>query len=106
MKYLFILFLISFNLNAQFLLEHDKQLHIGGTYIISSATSSYVLNKTDNRSKALLIGFGVGFTAGLAKEIWDINYGNPSVEDLVADAIGSALGSVVVTIPLQRKRNK
>ena len=106
MKYLFILFLISFNLNAQFLLEHDKQLHIGGTYIISSATSSYVLNKTDNRSKALLIGFSVGFASGLAKEIWDINHGTPDLADLAADVIGSALGSVVVTIPLQRKRNK
>ena len=50
------LLLISISCNAQSLnevlsLHQDKQLHVVYTYIISSATTSYVLKKTKNKKK-------------------------------------------------------
>jgi hypothetical protein len=50
-----------------------------------------------------LIGIGAGMTIGLAKEIYDIQNGNPEMNDLLADLLGSTLGAIVVTIPLGRK---
>ena len=97
------LLLISISCNAQSLnvlsLHQDKQLHVGYTYIISSATTSYVLKKTRNKKKAILVGIGVGVTIGLAKELYDAKYGYAQTGDLIADIIGATAGSIVVTIP-------
>ena len=78
----------------------DKQLHMGATYVISSFTTAYVFKKTQNKKKAMWIGFGVGMSVGIAKELWDIEHGNCQYGDLVADFIGSSLGCLVITIPL------
>jgi len=96
--------LLCTNLKAQSLnevlsLHQDKQLHIGYTYIISSATTSYVLKKTKNKKKAILIGIGVGVTVGVAKELYDAKYSYAQTGDLIADIIGATAGSIVVTIP-------
>ena len=96
--------LLCTNLKAQSLnevlsLHQDKQLHIGYTYIISSATTSYVLKRTKNKKKAILIGIGVGVTIGVAKELYDAKYGYAQTGDLIADIIGATAGSIVVTIP-------
>jgi hypothetical protein len=89
------------SLNAKDIrLREDKQLHLGATYVISSTTTALVYNKIKNKKKARWIGFGVGVTVGIAKEIYDIEHGNPETGDLIADIIGSALGSFVITIPL------
>ena len=104
MRYLIILLLflnISLNAKDLRLYKHeDKQLHLGATYVISSATTAFVYNKIQDKKKARWIGFGVGVTVGVVKEIYDIEHGNPEIGDLVADVIGSALGSFVITIPL------
>ena len=92
--------LISTGLNAQDFEPTDTQLHIGATYIISSFTTSYVFNKTKNKKKAMWIGFGVGMTVGIAKEIYDIRHGGGQTSDIVGDFIGSSLGCLVITIPL------
>ena len=101
MRYLTILLILLFStgLNAQTLDLYtfdDKQLHMGATYVISSFTTAYVFKKTQNKKKAMWIGFGVG----IAKELYDIEHGNCEVGDLVADVIGSTLGCLVITIPL------
>ena len=98
------LLLISISCNAQSLnevlsLHQDKQLHIGYTYIISSATTSYVLKKTGNKRKAIFIGIGTGMAIGIGKEIYDARNGSAEKGDLIADLVGSTLGSIVVTIP-------
>jgi len=98
------LLLISISCNAQSLnevlsLHQDKQLHVGYTYIISSATTSYVLKKTKNKKRAILIGIGVGVTIGVAKELYDAKYSYAQTGDLIADIIGATAGSIVVTIP-------
>ena len=103
MKILIISFLISFSIQAQSFIPFDKQLHIGSTYIIASSVSAYTLKRTQDKRKAILIGIGAGMTIGLAKEIYDIQNGNPEMNDLLADLLGSTLGAIVVTIPLGRK---
>ena len=105
MRYLLILLILLFgtSLNARTLDLYtfdDKQLHMGATYVISSVTTAYVFKKTQNKKKAMWIGFGVGMGVGIAKELYDIEHGNCEVGDLVADVIGSTLGCLVITIPL------
>ena len=80
-----------------FLASTDKQLHMAGCFMISSMTTSYVYNRTADKRKAVLIGFGAGMVAGIAKEIYDINYGSSQWSDIAADAIGSGLGAVSIT---------
>ena len=91
--------LISTGLSAQDLTPTDMQLHIGATYIISSATTSYVLKKTKDKKKAILIGIGVGLAVGVAKEFHDSRTGHVQNKDLLGNLVGSVLGSIVVTIP-------
>jgi len=104
MRYLIILALVlDMSMSAQDLRLYkyeDKQLHLGATYVISSATTALVYNRTRNKKKAMWIGFGAGVTVGIAKEIYDIKHGNPETGDLIADVIGSTLGCLVITIPL------
>ena len=87
------------SLNEVLSLHQDKQLHVGYTYIISSVTTSYVLKKTKNKKKAILIDIGVGVTIGVAKELYDAKYSYAQSGDLIADIIGATAGSIVVTIP-------
>jgi len=87
------------SLNEVLSLHQDKQLHVGYTYIISSATTSYVLKKTGNKRKAILIGIGTGMAIGIGKELYDARNGSAEKGDLIADIIGSTFGSIVVTIP-------
>tara|TARA_R110001583_G_scaffold162416_1_gene314643 strand:+ start:76 stop:396 length:321 start_codon:yes stop_codon:yes gene_type:complete len=105
MRYLTILLILilGVDVKAQKLTLYtydDKQLHMGATYVISSFTTAYVFKKTQNKRKAMLLGFGMGMGVGVAKELWDIEHGNCEVGDLVADFIGSTLGCLVITIPL------
>ena len=105
MRYLTILLILilGIDVNAQKLTLYtydDKQLHMGATYVISSVTTAYVFKKTQDKKKAMWIGFGVGMGVGIAKELYDIEHGNCEVGDLVADVIGSSLGCFVITIPL------
>tara|TARA_R110002012_G_scaffold202126_1_gene371154 strand:- start:281 stop:598 length:318 start_codon:yes stop_codon:yes gene_type:complete len=81
----------------EFAVSTDKQLHMAGCFMISSLTTSYVYNRTADKRKAVLIGFGAGMVAGIAKEVYDLGYGNPDWNDILADAIGSGLGAVSIT---------
>ena len=99
--------LLCTNVKAQSLsevlsLHQDKQLHVGYTYIISSVATSYALKKTSNKRKAIIIGIGVGVTIGVAKEVYDHKCSYAQRGDIVADLIGSTLGSIVVTIPFSK----
>ena len=81
----------------EFAVSTDKQLHMAGCFMISSVTTSYVYNRSADKRKAILIGFGAGMVAGMAKEVYDLGYGNPDWADILADAIGSGLGAVTIT---------
>ena len=96
MKKILAILFISTNLNAQDFGLTDAQLHIGATCAISSVATSYVFNKTNDKKRAMLIGFGTGMTVGIIKELNDKNIEN---KDMLGNIVGSALGCVVVTIP-------
>ena len=81
-----------------FLTSTDKQLHMGGCYVISSMTTAMVYKRTSNKRKSMLIGFGTGIALGVAKELYDIKHGNPELADIAADAIGSGLGTICISI--------
>ena len=80
-----------------FAVSTDKQLHMAGCFMIASLTTSYVYNRSADKRKAILIGFGAGMVAGIAKEVYDFGYGNPDWADILADGIGSGLGAVSIT---------
>jgi len=97
MRTILAILFISTNLNAQDFGLTDIQLHIGATCAISSVTTSYVFNKTNDKKRAMLIGFGTGVAVGVVKELNDKNIEN---KDMLGNIIGSALGCTVITIPL------
>ncbi len=78
-------------------IQQDKLLHLSGCYIVSSTTTSILLDRYPER-KAAWIGFSVGVGVGIAKEIYDIKCGTPSAGDLAADVVGAGLGAVVIRI--------
>jgi len=107
MKLLLLALVLHINVFAQsvtstpktpFLRSSDKQLHIGACYMVSSITTAYVYKRTCNERKAILVGFVSGMLVGVAKELYDINHGDPDLADLAADAIGSGLGVICITI--------
>ena len=98
MKKILITLLISTGLSANNTDLTDMQLHLGATYIISSATTAYAFKKTNDKKKAMLIGFGTGMAVGIAKELIDTR---PQNKDILGNIVGSALGCFVVTIPLR-----
>ena len=88
----------AINAVKDFAVAEDKQLHAAGCYVISSAVSAIVYNKTKNKKRALLSGLGVSLLVGAGKEIFDIKNGDSNWEDMLANTIGATLG--VVTIKL------
>ena len=98
-----VLLILSVSANAQssipeFFSSADKQLHMGGCYVISSMTTALVYKRTANKRKSILIGLGTGIAMGVAKELYDIKYGSPELGDIAADAIGAGLGVLCIRI--------
>jgi len=98
-----VLLALTVQLNAQssipeFFSSADKQLHMGGCYVISSMTTALVYKRTANKRKSVLIGLGTGIALGVAKELYDIKCGNPELGDIAADVIGAGLGVLRVRI--------
>ena len=50
------------------------------------------------KKKAAWIGFGIGATIGISKEVWDMRWGHSSEKDLFADILGAAVGSLVIRV--------
>ena len=85
---------------------HDKFMHFSSCYIIS-ATSTTFLSYKYTKNEAAWIGFGIGATVGISKEIYDMRYGHSDEKDLFADILGAALGSITIRISLnKRKKNQ
>ncbi len=84
-------------------IPHDKMMHFSSCYIIS-ATSTELLLKKYPKEKAIRIGFVIGITVGVAKEIYDIEYGHSDMNDFYADVLGAAAGSIVISIKLGKKK--
>ena len=63
-----------------------------------SATSTTLLSYKYEKKKAAWIGFGIGVTVGVVKEVYDIKYGHSDMNDIYADILGAAAGAIVVRI--------
>ena len=98
-KALIIFFMITNVVSAQ-IVQQDKLLHAGGCYVISSSVAALVYNKTNDKKKSLIYGFGVSVLAGVAKEVYDIKCGDPDVKDIAADIVGASLGIITIRITL------
>ena len=48
--------------------------------------------------EARWLGFGIGATVGIGKEVWDMRWGHSSEKDLYVDILGAAVGSLVIRI--------
>lgn len=95
----------SQNMNAQVSETGHPEHFIYGT-VISGITSYLVFQKTDNKLKSWLIGFGAAATAGFLKEAIDPYFdGVRSAEDFAYSALGGAVGASIV-IPLKKKDKK
>ena len=98
-KLFWIILLINLTARAQ-MLQNDKLLHMGGSYVISSAVSSVVYNKTKNKKCSLLSGFAVSMVVGAGKEIYDRKHGNPDWNDMLANTVGATLGIITIRIAI------
>ena len=94
-------------LSGQSITEYGYPEHFIGGALLSGAVSYLVYKKTENKTKAWLVGFGASLVAGGLKEAVDpeIFGGTRNVKDFYYTALGGALGASIV-IPLGRKKKK
>jgi putative lipoprotein len=75
---------------------HDKALHFGASATISAAGYGAGAWLSDDARVRWIAGAGLGLTAGVAKELWDLaGHGDPSWRDLTWDVVGTASGLAV-----------
>ena len=98
-KALIIFFMITNIVSAQHIRE-DRIIHTTGVYLLSASTTALVYNKTKSKKKAAVYGFILPMMVGVAKEIRDIKYGDPDVNDVIANAVGASLGIITIRITL------
>lgn len=71
----------------------DKAKHFAVSAGLAAGGYGVATALVDARGHALLLGGGVAFGVGIAKELADLaGFGDPSWKDLTWDAIGSASG--------------
>ena len=98
-KALIIFFMITNIVSAQHIRE-DRIIHTTGVYLLSARTTALVYNKTKSKKKAVVYGFILPMMIGVAKEIRDIKYGDPDINDIIANSIGASLGIITIRITL------
>jgi len=98
-KLFWIVLLLNLTARAQ-ILQKDKLLHMGGSYVISSTVSAIVYDKTKNKKCALVSGLAVSMIIGAGKEIYDRKHGDPDWNDMLANTVGATLGIVTIRIAI------
>ena len=98
-KLFWIVLLLNLTARAQ-ILQNDKLLHMGGSYVISSTVSAIVYDKTKNKNQAVISGLAVSLLIGAGKEIYDIKHGDSSWGDMFANTVGATLGIVTIRIAI------
>ncbi len=78
-------------------IPRDKLMHFSSCYMISATSTTILLNKYPKK-KAAWIGFGIGATVGISKEIYDMRCGDADMKDIYADLLGAAAGAIVIRI--------
>jgi putative lipoprotein len=71
----------------------DKALHFGASAFIAGAGYGGAALVSDDARVRVAVGGGLGLTAGVAKELWDLSgHGDASWRDLTWDVVGTATG--------------
>ncbi len=98
---LLICIVISLFFNAESQIQKDKLQHFAVGAGISLFVSETVFQITENRTKSVLIGFGVGSVSGALKEVYDsTGRGTPEMKDFLWTTLGSSLSSLTFVIKL------
>lgn len=80
--------------NGRWLPARDKQLHFAVSAGITAGGALGCASLTHDVPTSVLCGAGVGLTAGLGKELYDLTgRGTPSAADLAWDVAGVATGA-------------
>lgn len=88
------------------MLQPDKVKHFIAGTVISASTYSIVYRITGNKGRSMLIGFGAGVLAGIAKELYDMTgRGTPDVKDAIWTGIGAGVGTVSFRVTLRPKKH-
>jgi len=98
-KLFWIVLLLNLTVRAQ-ILQNDKLLHMGGSYVISSTVSAIVYDKTKNKKCSLVSGLAVSMIIGAGKEIYDRKHGDLDWNDMLANTVGSTLGIITIRIAI------
>lgn len=95
----------AFNASAQLPQIHpDKVKHFGVGALVSGSAQTLAYQITGNRGKSMLIGFGAGMVAGIAKECYDMTgRGTPSFKDALWTTIGAGVASISLRYTLELK---
>lgn len=72
-------------------IPRDKQLHLGAGTVISALSIEALHLLKVKKKTAVLVGFGAGCLAGIAKEIYDKKFDR---KDCIATSIGSGIGVI------------
>jgi putative lipoprotein len=71
----------------------DKAIHFSASAFLASGGYGVTALVSEDRRVRLAVGGGFAFSAGVAKELWDLSgHGDPSWRDLTWDAIGTVTG--------------
>lgn len=83
-------------------IHQDKVLHFYAGAIISAGTTELMYQLTDNKYKAVMIGFGTGIVAGATKEIYDKTSGKgySDPRDFLWTCAGASLSCFKLTIKI------
>ncbi|MBA3900529.1 MAG: hypothetical protein H0X62_10020 [Bacteroidetes bacterium] len=82
----------------------DKQLHLIAGAGISSLSYFTCYKITKKKNLSLLLAFGSGVLAGIAKEVYDAQgYGHPSTMDAVATGVGAFVPCFAFRFTLHKK---
>jgi hypothetical protein len=86
------------------LIHVDKVKHFVVGAAISGGAQMIAYQITNDRRKAMLIGFGTGMVAGIAKECYDLTgRGTPDIKDALWTGIGAGLASVSIRMTIHSK---
>jgi uncharacterized protein YfiM (DUF2279 family) len=107
---IFILASLSAKLFAQTTTQPSSLIHVDKVkhFVVGAAVSGsaqlIAYQITNDRRKAMLIGFGTGMVAGIAKECYDMTgRGTPDIKDALWTGIGAGLASVSIRMTIHNK---
>jgi hypothetical protein len=86
------------------LIHTDKVKHFVVGAVVSGGAQMVAYQITENKGQAMLIGFGTGMVAGIAKECYDMTgRGTPDIKDALWTGIGAGLASVSIRMTIHNK---